>query len=418
MVPDQHLKSAHKTSTHKQHTTGFQSWLKSLGPGLITAALVFGPSKMTITSKMGALYGSDLLWIIAVAIFFMTIFTSMAARIGTASQTSLLQLINRKWGKYVAFAVGAGVFLVCTSFQAGNAIGVGIALAELAKTTPTPWIIVFTLSGISLLFFKSFYKLLEKIMIGLIVLMLLSFIITLVLAAPDTKTITNGFTFKMPGGSLPLVIAFMASCVSIVGALYQSYLVQEKNRLQHAAGVQKNDSVTGILILGVMSAIVLLCAATVLHPAGVSLQTATDMSRALEPLFGEYAAVIFLIGLFGAAFSSLIGNATVGGSLLGDAMGFGSKFNNKKVRLLIALVMITGACIAIGFGGLPLELIVFAQSITIFIVPFIGVAMFIIANDEKIMGSLKNSRPVQVFGGLGLIMIIGLAVLNFKALFL
>ena len=45
---------------------------------MITAALVFGPSKVTITSKLGADFGFDLLWIVVVAIFFMVIFTAMA----------------------------------------------------------------------------------------------------------------------------------------------------------------------------------------------------------------------------------------------------------------------------------------------------------------------------------------------------
>lgn len=62
-----------------------KKWLRSLGPGIITAALVFGPSKMTITSKLGAEYGYSLLWIVAVAIFFMAIFTAMSARIGLAT---------------------------------------------------------------------------------------------------------------------------------------------------------------------------------------------------------------------------------------------------------------------------------------------------------------------------------------------
>ena len=67
----------------------FKNWLSILGPGVITAALVFGPSKMTITSKMGADYGFSLLWVVIVAICFMTVFTNMAARIGIAT----------RWGK-------------------------------------------------------------------------------------------------------------------------------------------------------------------------------------------------------------------------------------------------------------------------------------------------------------------------------
>jgi Mn2+/Fe2+ NRAMP family transporter len=141
------------------------------------------------------------------------------------------------------------------------------------------------------------------------------------------------------------------------------------------------------------------------------------MSKALEPLFGEYASSLFLTGLFGAAFSALIGNATVGGTILSDSLGKGSRLNSKPVKLLIAIVMITGAIIAIVFGKLPLELIVFAQSITIFIVPFIGIAMYAIANDTKIMGPLKNTGFMKVSGAIGLALIITLAIINVKDLF-
>ncbi|WP_373512782.1 divalent metal cation transporter, partial [Persicitalea sp.] len=103
-------------------------WLQTLGPGLITAALVFGPSKLTITSKLGASYGFELLWIIPVAILFMIVFTTMSARIGLATDQSLLSSIKARFGKTAATVVGIGVFLVCISFQAGNAIGVGIAV--------------------------------------------------------------------------------------------------------------------------------------------------------------------------------------------------------------------------------------------------------------------------------------------------
>ena len=148
----------------------FRTWLGVLGPGMITAALVFGPSKVTITSKLGADFGFDLLWIVVVAIFFMVVFTAMAARIGMASDVSFLTLIRNKWGSPAAVASGIGVFLVCASFQAGNSIGIGISIAELFDSSPEPWIIAFNLFGISLLFFRSFYKTLEKIMITLIII--------------------------------------------------------------------------------------------------------------------------------------------------------------------------------------------------------------------------------------------------------
>ena len=141
------------------------------------------------------------------------------------------------------------------------------------------------------------------------------------------------------------------------------------------------------------------------------------MARVLEPLFGNYASAFFLVGLFGAAFSSLIGNASLGGTLMSDALGMGSNFSSIIVRGLIALVMIIGALIAIVFGSLPIQLMIFAQSITILVVPFLGIALYLIANDRSIMKDLTNSTKAKVFGAFGLLILIGLAIRNVQTLF-
>ena len=395
----------------------FKNWFFSLVPGIITAALVFGPSKITITSKLGADYGYDLVWIVFVAIFFMAVFTSMAARVGLATQVSLLTTVREKWGKGAPVAVGIGIFLVTSSFQAGNSIGLGIALGEMFQTPPAIWIILFNLIGLGLLFFRTFYKVLERIMVTLVTIMLITFLTTLFFVQPPAGQIIKGLVPAIPHGSSGLIIAFIASCFSIVGAFYQTYLVQERRRLSPASNFTDNSS-TGILILGLMSAIVLICAASVLHPRGVHVNSATDMAKALEPLVGKYAKVLFLFGLFGASFSALIGNASVGGTLLGDALGYGNQLNAKIVRALIALIMLIGASVAVIFGKLPLQLIIFAQSITVLVVPFIGLALYNIANDRSIMGAYRNTLTIKVVGGLGLLLITGLAIENLREMFM
>ena len=141
------------------------------------------------------------------------------------------------------------------------------------------------------------------------------------------------------------------------------------------------------------------------------------MAKAIEPLFGNYASTLFLCGLFGASFSALVGNSSLGGTVLGDALGYGSALHAKANRVIIALIMIIGATIAIVFGKLPLELIVFAQSITILIVPFIGIAMYVIANNEKIMGVNKNSKAARIWGAAGLLIIVVLAIESIRTMF-
>ncbi|HMF73889.1 MAG TPA: divalent metal cation transporter, partial [Flavitalea sp.] len=180
---------------------------------------------------------------------------------------------------------------------------------------------------------------------------------------------------------------------------------------------KSTDNTTGILLLGLMAIFVIICAATVLYPTRITVNNAGDMAGALEPLFGKYASQLFLFGLFGASFSSLIGNATVGGTLLSDALGYGNQLSSNITKGLIALVMIIGAFVAIRFGRLPLELIVLAQSVTILIVPFLGITMYLIANDKKIMGTYTNSGLVKLIGFIGLFVLLGLAVVNVRELF-
>lgn len=407
----------HLKQTEQKQQGQFRKWFYSLGPGLITAALVFGPSKITIASKLGAEYEFALLWVIVVTIFFMVVFTSIAARIGLATRESLLSTIRTKWGRPVSVTIGFCVFFVTASFQAGNSIGIGLALSELTHTAPLQWIIVFNLFAICLLFFRSFYKVLEKLMICLIGLMLFAFLTTFILSKPSVPGLLHGLEPSIPKGSLSLIIAFTASCFSIVGAFYQSYLVQERRRIQPEIE-HTNKSFTGIFILGLLSAIVLICSATVLFPQRIHLNSAADMAKALEPLFGHYASALFLCGLFGASFSALIGNASVGGTLLGDALGQGSSLSSAVTRGLIALLMIIGATVAIIFGKLPLELIILAQRVTIIIVPFIGLAMFSIANDKGIMGPYTNKPVIKVIGSIGLLMLVVLAVKTILDLFI
>ena len=82
------------------------SYLKKIGPGIITAALVFGPGSLTINTKLGASYGFSLIWVIVLAMVFMTAFTSMSTKIGLFSSLSLIERIKKELGKPLAYIVG------------------------------------------------------------------------------------------------------------------------------------------------------------------------------------------------------------------------------------------------------------------------------------------------------------------------
>lgn len=391
--------------------------VKSLGPAIITAALVVGPGSVTLTSKIGAMYGYSLLWVIVVSVLFMMCFTEMSARIGMATNQSLLTTIRVKWGRAASIIMGLGCFLVTSTFQGANVIGAGVALSSLAGGSPKVWGTLFTLLGIAILFYRNFYKILEKLMLVLVGIMLFSFLCTVVVIRPSFSGIFSGLVPQIPDGSAILIIGLVATTFTVVGALYQSYLVQEKGWTAIHAKEGSRESYTGIILLGIISALIMISAAAVLNPQGIQVNAATDMGKALEPLFGNWAMIVFMIGLWGAAFSSLTGNAAIGGVMLADAFGYGSKLESNIVRYFIMAVMVLGGVVALVFGKIPVQLIMITQPITIVVVPLIGLALFLLANDKKIMGDLKNTPIKNGITILALLFLVVLAVKTVNDLF-
>ncbi|MEO4055499.1 Nramp family divalent metal transporter [Solibacillus sp. CAU 1738] len=398
--------------------SSFRRILKYLGPGLITSALVLGPGSITLSSKIGAIYGTQLVWILGLAVILMMAYTEMSARIGLAANGTFIEIIKKKWGVAAGLVIGVGAFLVTTSFQAGNAIGTGIAIEAVTGVSSKIWIIVMTILAISLLFFSQFYKVLEKLMLALVVIMLLAFAITTVIVKPSFSDIVKGIIPVLPEGSIGLVIALFATSFSIVGAIYQSYLVREKGLGLQDAKASAGEAIFGIFLLGFISFLIMVTAATVLKPAGIIVNNAVEMGEILKPSFGSFSTFVFMLGLFGASFSSLVGNATIGGALLSDGLGLGDNLTSKKVKIAIIIVMLFGSSVALVFNGAPVNLIIFAQGVTIFVVPFIAIAILVIANRKDVMGNLKNGLISNIFGIAGLVVLIYLAFNNFKNIFL
>jgi len=389
-----------------------------IGPGFITAALVLGPGSLAVASKIGANFEFRLLWVVPICIALMAAFTIVSTRIGLHSNNTLLQEIRLKYGNLVCLIIGVGLFIVAASFQAGNSIGAGMVFGEMFNTTSAPWVVGFSLVAIGLLFFEIFFKILEKIMIVMVIIMLLSFLITLFISRPDWSLVFHQFSFSLPLGSEFLTVALVASSFSIAGAFYQSYLVQEKGWEKDNSKVHERESISGVLILGIITSTVMLVGASVLFPKVIQVNSATEMGMALEPIFGKYATIVFMLGLFAASFSSLIGNATLGGVLLADSLNIGSKLKSQKVRYVIMSVILVGATVAVVFGSLPIQLIIMAQGFTVIVVPVIGILLFLMAIEKSKKEDMPLSIVLKLLMLIGLITLVLLAGMNVYSIFI
>jgi len=380
--------------------------LKSFGPGFIIASVVLGPGSITVASRAGSEYGNSFLWVILVAAFFMIVYTSMAMRFGVSNNNSILDSIANSYGRWFAVIIGISTFLSASSFQFGNNLGIGIGMRGITGIDERIWPLIFTPLAVLLIFFaKNLYKVLEKLMMVLVIIMILAFVFNLVLTNPEPSKVAAGFVpSRFSSHELELVIALVATTFSLNGAIYQSYLAQSKGwKLNnHRQGL--NDTYAGISFLAIISIMIVITSATALHPFGIKVNSAADMAIQLEALFGNYARVIFSIGLCAAAFSSLTVNAVIGGGLIADGLGLGKTMNEKIPKIFITLILLLGMSVAVFFKGNVVYALIMAQASSIIAVPFIAIGILLMAN-KKTMGNLKNNLFQNILAIFGFILI-------------
>lgn len=388
-----------------------------IGPSFITASLVLGPGSISTASKIGAEFGYQMIWLLLLAVSCMILYTSISARIGVVSDQSLLTLIAENYGKPFSILIGVSCFLITAAFQFGNNLGVATAMSSLTHTAETIWPPTFTgLALLGLFFAKNLYRLLEKIMLGLVFMMLAAFFTNLFFAKPDLLATAHGLIPQIPANSVAPGSALVATTFSIAACFYQSYLVQEKGWTLKSYQTGIRDSILGISILGLISLMIMLTSAAALHPRQIQVATAGDLALQLEALFGPSAKIIFGLGLWAASFSSFIVNAVLGGNLLADSLGLGRGIANRFTRIFATGILIIGMVITLFFRGNIVQTLILAQAFTLIGVPACVIALFLISNNKKIMGNYRNNWLQNSWAILGMFLLFGLSFTTFLRL--
>ena len=412
--------------------------LRSIGPAIIIASVVLGPGSILTSSKVGVEHGYSMVWVLVAASALMVCMTALGARLGVVLKQTPCEEIAQRVGRPAAAFVGLMVFLICACFQFSNNIGVvasidpllrGVELFEgdaEASENARKWmsiaaLVVLNLVIIATLFgLKTIYKHIEKLMMLLVLLMMIGFLVNLYFAKPSPVGVLQGLVPKLPAGELgesvlPL-LGMIATTFSVAAAFFQAYLVREKGWTTQHLRQGLTDSIAGISVLGGITLVIMATSAAVLHgkvdPA--SLTSAGDVALQLEPLFGRFAMVLFCLGIFAGAFSSFLVNAMVGGALLADGLGMGGRLDDRGAKIGTVLALAAGLAVAALVYTMGKEsvvnLIIFAQALTVTGVPVLAIAMVYLATRPDLTGVRRVPLWIKITGGIGLLVTIALAV--------
>ncbi|GAB5077171.1 Nramp family divalent metal transporter [Arthrobacter sp. AD-310] len=400
----------HSTATAPRRRT-FLGYLALMGPAFVVGAWQFGPGNLTTAVQAGSRFDYSLVWVIAVSTILMIFFTDMSVRLGIATPTSLITSIKDHLGKWVGVLAGVGVFGITLMFSVGNAVGSGLGLSLVFGGSPVLWTIVCTIAVGIVLAFRNVYGIVEKALLAIVVLMGLAFIASTVVAKPDWYRALEGAVPTLPAGSEILVVALVGTNFSINAAFYTSYGVKEHRRTRaDYRDITLADTIPGIVAPGIMTALVIMVAAAVLGRTGAEAGTINALASVFTPLAGPVGSMVFALGLSGAAFSSMIANATAGGTMVSDALGRGAKAGSPMARIFTGMILAFGLIITLSFQSSPVALIVVAQSLTVLIAPLLGVLIVVMANRASLMGDLRNKWWHNLFAAIGLIAIIASSI--------
>jgi Mn2+/Fe2+ NRAMP family transporter len=392
---------------------------KNLGPGTLVAAAFIGPGTVTMCSKAGAGFGFSLLWALVLSVFATLVLQGMAARLGLIHQKGLAQAVRgqlkSKASQYIAVTLIVSAVLIGNSaYQAGNISGGVLGLQAIFPETIIDFgsfslnylAVLLGLIAFIVLYIGN-YKFLEKALVTLVLLMSLSFIITAIMTTPDWGAVFSGvFIPSMPEGSLLIVMGLIGTTVVPYNLFLHASLVREKWNGEKDLQKVRKDTLVSILLGGAVSMAIVISAAAISQN---SIQSAADLAKGLEPLYGDAAKYFLGIGLFAAGITSAITAPLAAAYVAKGCFGWMGNLKSSKFRGAWFFVLLVGVIYA-ALGTKPTDIITFAQVANGLLLPIIALFLFWVVNKSAVMGKFVNTPTQNIMSALIILIAISLSV--------
>jgi len=332
----------------------------------------------------------------------------MAARLGFVTQAGLGEAINQQFSqglaRYLVFFLVIGAILVGNAaYEAGNISG-GVLGLHLIVGELKLWPLV--LGGLSfLLLFFGKYKLIERILIALVILMSICFLVTTILVKPDWSAIFGGFVPSGINENFLLIMGLIGTTVVPYNLFLHASTISKKWSSDATLKDIRIENAVAIVLGGLISMLIIITAAASQGQVE-AVASAKDLAVQLEPLFGSAAKWCMGIGLLAAGLSSTL-TAPIAAAYAAQGL-FGWKKDEKDIRYRAVWMLILGIGIIIAMAGLkPILIIKFAQITNAILLPFVAIYLLYISNAKKILHQHTNSLFINIIG----ILVIGITIL-------
>ena len=396
-----------------------RKWFSSLGPGFVTGASDDDPSGIATYSQTGAIFGYTQLWTALFTLPFMYVVQEICGRIGLVTGKGLAGVIKRHYSKKILFTSVSLLFLA-------NTVNIGANLGAMAESIglliPLPFVVLLIIVTIATLLleilvpYKVYSKYLKYLAFALLAYVLTFFIVDQNWAEIIKSTLIPQIAFTKE---------YLLNLIAILGTTISPYLffwqasqeveeeveygvvpqMGEGKPQVHKSDIRnlRVDTATGMFLSNLVMFFIIATTASTLHVNGITnITSAAQAASALKPLAGDFAFLLFALGIVGTGLLSvpiLAGSVAYATSeTFGWKEGLYRKFGRAKpFYLVIVLATLAGMLINISPIN-PFTLLYYTAVLNGICAPILLFVLMRIGNNEKVMGKYVNSKKTNIVG--------------------
>ena len=395
--------------------------LARIGPGLITGAADDDPSGIATYSQAGAQFGLNMLWTMPLAYPLMSAIQAMCAQIGRVTGKGLAANIKTAFPPIVLKGVVLLLLIANTLNIAADVAAMG-EVAELVSGVGRHFMtVIFVLVTLLLQIFVPYHRyvfFLKWLTLSLVAYAAVLFTVHVPWTEVALRTVWPKLTLDFNTASV--VVGVFGTTISPYLFFWQaSEEVEDMHAKQGAAPLLQDpkaapaelrrirwDTWSGMFVSDLAAYFIMLATAVTLHVSGVTdIETAAQAASALRPLAGDFAFLLFAIGILGVG---LIGVPVLAGSAayaLSEAMGWRSGLERKPKNArgfygVIAVSVLVG--LVIQYSPIsPMKALFWSAVINGVVAVPLMVVIVLIASSKSVMGAFTSSRPILALGWIG-----------------
>jgi manganese transport protein len=372
--------------------------LKYIGPGLLVTVGFIDPGNWASNMAAGSLFGYKLLWIVTLSTIMLIFLQHNAAHLGISTGLCLSEAATKYFRPSVSRTILATAMIAVVSTALAEILGAAIAL-QMLFGLPLKIGTILALVFVSWMLYANAYRKIEKIIIGFVSLIGISFVFEIILIKVNWTSAAVGWTVPVfPAGSMVIIMSVLGAVVMPHNLFLHSEIIQSRQwqteKDEFIKDKLKFEFLDTLFSMGVGWAInsaMIIVAAAVFFSNSIPVTELQQATKTLDPLLGSTSATVFAVALLLAGLASSLTAGIAGASIFAGILGEPYDISDKHSRIGAGITLVGGAA-AIFFISDPFKGLIFSQVLLSIQLPLTIFTLIHLTSSDKVMGKFKNDR--------------------------